>query len=237
MPADDAAPTITSATSGAIDDARYGPDIPTEGELRLLGDISGRRLLELGCGPEPSAIAFAKQGAVAIAVDTSAERVALARRRCEREGVRVELHHADLADLAFVRAESIDVVFSALAFGTVSDLNRLFRQIHRVLKANATLLFSVRHPTAHLVDPESDQPLVVRRSYFDRGPRLDEGEGGPEHHHTFADLFTGLTRARFRVDAVLEPEPLVGGPRSPHWREAYRHVPSTLIMRARKDGM
>ena len=28
----------------------YGPDIPTEGELRLLGELRGRRVVELGCG-------------------------------------------------------------------------------------------------------------------------------------------------------------------------------------------
>lgn len=235
VPSDDALSTTSPA--GPIDDARYGPDIPTEADLRLLGDMSGRRVLELGCGAEPSAIAFAKQGAVAIALDTSAERLALARRRCEREGARVELHHADLADLAFVRAESIDVVFSALAFATVSDLNRLFRQIHRVLKGNGTLAFSIRHPSMHLVDPYSEQPLVVRRSYYDRAVRQPEGNGEAEHHHTLADLFTGLTRARCRVDAVLEPEPVPGAPRSPHWREVYRYVPSTLILRARKDGL
>lgn len=228
----------TPTTSAPIEAARYGPDIPTEAELRLLGDLSGRRVLELGCGAEPSAIAFAKQGAATIAVDPSAEQLARARRRCEREGARVELHNSDLADLAFVRAESIDVVFSALAFSTVGDLNRLFRQIHRVLKANGTLTFSIRHPAVQLVDPDGDQPLVVRRSYFDRAVRPAADDGGEvEHHYTFADLFTGLTRARCRVDAVLEPEPTPGAPRSPHWREVYRHVPSTLILRARKDGL
>ena len=30
--------------------AHYGPDIPTEAELRLLGDLRGKKVLELGCG-------------------------------------------------------------------------------------------------------------------------------------------------------------------------------------------
>src|SRR3954470_2423124 len=32
------------------DVAHYGPDIPTEADLRLLGDLNGKRVLELGCG-------------------------------------------------------------------------------------------------------------------------------------------------------------------------------------------
>lgn len=47
----------------------------------------------------------------------------------------------------------------------------------------------------------------------------------------------GLLRANYRVDAMIEPEPLPGGPRSQHWRDTYRYVPRTLIMRARKEGI
>ena len=57
----------------AEDVARYGPDIPTESELKLCGNVEGKRLLELGAGAQGS-IAFAKQGAHTIAVDSSTER-------------------------------------------------------------------------------------------------------------------------------------------------------------------
>ena len=51
------------------------------------------------------------------------------------------------------------------------------------------------------------------------------------------DIFTGLTRANFRVDTVLEPDPLPSGPRSMHWSENFRKIPRTLIVRARKEGI
>src|SRR6059058_6554258 len=88
------------------DVAHYGPDIGTEADFRLLGRLDGKRVLELGCGGAQCSIAFAKQGAHAIGVDFSAEQLAFARRLCEREEVKVELHHGDLADLAFVRADT-----------------------------------------------------------------------------------------------------------------------------------
>src|SRR5207253_10547158 len=124
------------------DIAHYGPDIGTEADFRLLGDLKGKRVLELGCGGGQCSIAFAKQGATAIGIDFSAEQLAFAKRLCEREEVRVELREGDLADLAFLRAESVDVVFSAYAFGFVEDLNRVFRQVHRVLKPGGPLVFS-----------------------------------------------------------------------------------------------
>jgi SAM-dependent methyltransferase len=153
--------------------------------------------------------------------------------------VKVELHHGDLADLAFLRADSIDVAFSAYAFGYIEDLGRVFRQVHRVLKTGAPLVFSLPHPAYDMIDDDdAEEPLLVRRSYFDTTPIDYEwnGIGFTDYHHTLSDLFMGLTRTSYRVDTILEPEPVMKGPRSQHWREAFRMVPRTLIIRARKEG-
>ena len=251
MPTDKAVPTdngaawdkYSAAYQAAVrlstDVAHYGPDIATEAELRLLGHLRGKRVLELGCGGAQTSIAFAKQGAHAIGVDASGEQLGFARRLCEREGVKVELHHGDLADLAFLRADSIDLVFSAGAFGFVDDLNRVFRQVHRVLRRGAPFVFSLPHPAWRLVDPDDEGPLLVRRSYFDRSPidREIDGIAFTDHHHTVGDIFAGLTRTNFRVDTVLEPEPDSKGPHSWFWRETFPYVPRTLIIRARKEGL
>jgi SAM-dependent methyltransferase len=218
---------------------QYGPDIPTEAELRLLGTLAGKRVLDLGCGSGQAAVVFAKQGAHAIALDPSSEQLAAAKKRCEREQVRVELHQGDLADLAFMRADSADLVFSAWAFNGVSDLNRVFRQVHRVLKQGAPLVFSVPHPAYDIIDDsDPEQPLLIRRSYFDRSP-VDESGETPfgDHHHTLSDLFMGLVRNNFRVDMLLEPESQGEGPFTPYWREAFLWIPRTLIVRARKEGI
>jgi hypothetical protein len=54
---------------------------------------------------------------------------------------------------------------------------------------------------------------------------------------TIGALFTALGRANFRVDTVLEPQPAAGGPRGSAWHDHMRYVPSTLIIRARKQGI
>jgi ubiquinone/menaquinone biosynthesis C-methylase UbiE len=218
--------------------AHYGPDIPTEAELRLLGDLKGKKVLELGCGGAQCSIAFAKQGATAIGVDFSPAQLAYARRLCEQEQVRVDLREGDLADLAFLRADSIDLVFSAYAFGYVQDLNRVFRQVHRVLKVGAPLVFSLTHPAYDMIDDVTEPALLVRRSYFDRSPIEFDWAGltFTAYHHTFSEMYMGLVRASYRIDLVLEPEPDRGGPHSPAWREACNFVPRTLIVRARKEG-
>ena len=55
----------------------YGDDVPDESELRLCGDVAGKRVVELGLGAgPPNAITFAALGAKTMAVDPSSDRVA-----------------------------------------------------------------------------------------------------------------------------------------------------------------
>ena len=63
-PADAAVPTDVVA---------YGPDIPDESSLRLLGPLDGRRVLLLGCARGHTSVALASQGAHVIVVDTDLE--------------------------------------------------------------------------------------------------------------------------------------------------------------------
>ncbi|MHB8293670.1 MAG: class I SAM-dependent methyltransferase [Acidimicrobiales bacterium] len=227
-----------SSRSLATDVAHYGPDIGTEADFRLLGDLKGKRVLELGCGGAQCSIAFAKQGAIAIGIDFSARQLAFARRLVEREKARVELHQGDLADLAFLRANTIDLAFSAFAFGYVQDLGRVFRQVHRVLRVGGALVFSLPHPAYDLIDDTSPEPLLVRRSYFDREPIDYEHDGiaFTDYHHTLSDLFILLVRVGYSIDTLLEPPPSAGATRSPDWRPAFELLPRTLIVRAKKEA-
>jgi len=222
----------------SLDVVNYGPDIPTEADLRLLGPLDGKRVLELGCGGGPMAVAMAKQGARVIAVDESTEQVAHARQLAEREEVKVELHQGDLADLAFVRADTIDAAISVYSLGAVADLARVFRQVHRVLRPEAALVLSLPHPAFRAID-RTDKPPVVQRKYFDSSPLPWSigADSGNDYPVTIGELFTTLTRANFRVDALLEPEPTKAGHRSRYWTETMQWVPATLIVRARKQGI
>ena len=225
----------SGADTGAV---HYGPDIATEAELRLLGTVAGKRVLDLGCGTGRASAVLAQQGAHVIGLDPSTELLTAARRHASQAGIKVEFHQGDLADLAFMRADSVDLVFSAWAIGGAPDLNRVFRQVHRVLKQGTPFVFSMSHPAYDIIDDEHpDQPLQIRRSYFDRSPVDDSGETPfGEHHHTVSDVFMGLTRNNFRVDVLLEPESNPAAP-SPHWREAFLWLPRTLVVRARKEGI
>lgn len=220
----------------SCDVAHYGPDIGSEADLRLLGDLRAKRVLELGCGGGQCSIAFAKAGATAIGIDFSAHQIAYARRLAEREQVKIELRQGNIADLAFLRAETIDLVFSADTFGFVEDLRRVFRQAHRVLKVGAPFVFSLPHPAYAMID---DTTTEIVRSWFDRSPIEYDKEGAAftEYRHSIPEIYADLLRTGYRVEAILEPEPNEAGPRSAHWRDAFLMVPHTLVIKARKEGV
>jgi SAM-dependent methyltransferase len=218
--------------------AIYGADLPTEDDLRLLGDLEGTRVLDLGCGAGHNAVVFSRQGAKVIAVDGSAARLATARQRAEDAGARIEWHQADLAELAFLRSDSVDAAVSVMALAEVDDLARVFRQVHRVLKPESPFVFTVPHPAFAMFDPTGADPLRVQRAYDDEAPRtwpLGDDEV-VDHPRTISTLFTTLHRSNFRVDQLLEPVAPPTGGRSPWFTEAMRYVPATVLFRARKQG-
>ena len=74
--------TLSGPDADALpDDIVFGSGIPGESELRLIGDLDGRRVLELGCGAGHNAIRMAKAGAKVIAVDASAAQIGPCPRR------------------------------------------------------------------------------------------------------------------------------------------------------------
>ncbi len=203
----------------------YGPDIADESAFRLLGTLEGKRVLELGAGGGASTVAIARQGAHVITVDPSLERLDQVRFACETAEVKAELHQSDLAELAFIRADQIDVALAVYSLAGVDDLDRVFRQVHRVLRPSCHLVIALPHPAFN---------VVRAGSYFDNAPV--PYDGGVEHPRTIGEVFTSLTRANFRVDTLLEPEPSEG-PRSTLWDDHMSEVPATLVIRGRKEGL
>jgi SAM-dependent methyltransferase len=231
-----------AARRGGIADTdvvSYGPDVPTETDLRLCGDVRGKRVLDLGCGAGENAIAFAKQAAHVIAVDVSAGQLRLARKLADAAEVRVEWHQSDAADLAFLRADSIDVAFAAGLLGEVDDVDRLLRQVQRVLRPGSPFVFSFDHPVALALGRDVVAPgalplgrLELRRSYFETTPVeiVRDGEQIRVWPRTIAEVFSALHRAGLRIDALLEPEPARTADPGPQ-------VPPVVIWRARKEGV
>lgn len=189
----------------------FGRDVPDDRELRLCGDISGgKRALELGVSRQQNAIAFALAGAKSLAVDPDARKIEQLRTAANRCEVKVECHASELADLQFATSGSFELVVANHTLVKIDDLGRLLRQVHRVLKASYPFVIAVPHPFAGI--HTTDQYGSKVHTYGTVG-------------RTIGDWFTHLGRANFRVDQIYELGVTEISP-----------VPTTLVLRARKEG-
>lgn len=193
-------------------------------ELGLLGDLRRRRVLQLGWEGPDQALELLKTGAGVVMVEPSPQAVTSARRFSEAEEMKLDLHQADVADLAFLRADTIDVALASSALAQVEDLRRLFRQVNRVLHPGGNFSVRIPHPVSTAIEHDSDPPLL-RRSYFE-----GSADGSSGRSWTIEEIFTGLSRSGFEVDSLLElVDPERPGP-------AQRLYPDILLVRAKKKG-
>jgi SAM-dependent methyltransferase len=253
MPGDEPTPTelnrrlwnASSATYQAahhdelIDDVLWGPSMPPESVLNVLGrDVASQDILELCCGGGQSAVHLAQRGANVTGVDFSEKQLEFARRFAASKGVRIRFEQGDVRDLSAFRSDSFDIAFSAFALGFVEDLEATFHEASRVLRRGGLFAFSWASPIFACVTAASNGALQVARSYFNRSPIVtDEPEGREvDFYRTYGDWLGALVRAGFVVTDILEPEPI---PQENSYRDGFplstiRMVPGTTIWRSRK---
>lgn len=191
---------------------RWGPEGVDETDLRLLGDLAGRRVLEFGCGAAQGARWCAGQGAHVIACDISGGMLAQARRLDREHGAGPAAYlRCDAAALPLADA-CVDVAFSAYgALPFVADSGAVLTEVARVLRPGGRLVFSLTHPVRWaLPDVPGPEGLVVRHSYFDRRPYVEQDEDGTpvyvEHHRTLGDRVREIVAAGLRLVDLVEPE-------------------------------
>ncbi len=223
------------------DAAHYGPRMPTEHDLRLLGEVQGKRILEIGCGGGQCSIAFAKEGAIVTGIDQSAAQLAFARQLATSENVKVDFVEADITTLPRVKTASQDAVFSAHALNYVEDIETCLAEVFRVLRPEGLFVFSTGHPVRAMLS-DAD-PLHIERSYWDEYQEWEWGEGSGvwmrSWDRTIEGWFSSLRRAGFEVDRILEPRMLSDAHDDTWDHSGYSLLqgpmaPTTLIFRAVK---
>ncbi len=187
------------------------PEGLREADVRLLGDLAGARVLEIGAGAAQCTRWLVSQGVRALATDVSGGMLAAGARLDEATGVGTGRVQADARALPFA-AGSFDVAFTAFgALPFVPDATRVHAEVARVLRPGGRWVFATTHP---LRWPFPDDPgeggLTATRSYFDRTPYVETAAGGgvlyAEYHRTLGDLVAEVVGAGLVIDRFVEPE-------------------------------
>jgi SAM-dependent methyltransferase len=157
-----------------VDFVSYGNLAPGEDELRLLGDLRGQRVLDIGCGGGHNAVACARAGATVVGLDISAVQLRAARRLAQTHGVEVEWLHGDGMSLQGWQAARFDLILAIQVLPYVDGVATLLHITRNLLQPGGRLVFSIDHPIRNcFIDSDADElsPYPVR-SYFDTQPLL-----------------------------------------------------------------
>jgi malonyl-CoA O-methyltransferase len=131
---------------------------------RLVGNVRGLAVADIGCGTGRHALRLAAAGANVQALDFSE---AMLQRAREKTGAsQIVLHVHDLAKPLPFPNETFDRVVCGLVIDHISDLDGLFREMHRVCRSAGFVVISVMHPAmmlrgvqARFKDPASGREI------------------------------------------------------------------------------
>jgi SAM-dependent methyltransferase len=236
---DAAAPAYLAEHGADLGDADFlwGPEGLRETDARLLGEVRGRRVLEIGCGSAPCARWLRRDGADVVALDLSAGMLARAAELNRSTGIHVPLVQADAGALPLGDG-AVDLACSAFGgLPFVADVEGALREVARVLRPGGRFAASVNHPMRWPF-PDSPDPedLQIVSSYFDRTPYVETDDVGGtvyvEHHRTIGDWVRAVVRAGLVLADLVEPEWTPGRTETwGQWSPARGAlVPGTLIL-------
>ena len=200
----DAYDSMAEAYAAAIEENPRSTYYERPAIMDLLPDVSGRRVLDAGCGPGVMMEWLLGQGANVVGVDVSANMLELAE---QRVGDAAVLHMADLEQpMPFLADSSFDVILTSGTLGYVRDWLTVFREFSRVLKPGGCVVFSVGHPCSEYTLNETDDYFSTElREYTWRGL------GAPIvvscYRRPLSQMTDPIVRAGFSIERVIEPVP------------------------------
>ncbi len=199
------ADAYSAANESSLFNAYYNqPEI-----LRLAGDVSGRRILDAGCGSGPLSAALRDKGAAVAGFDASAAMVDLARQRLGDDG---DVRVADLGGPLPFADDEFDDVVASLVLHYVEDWGGALAELRRVLKSGGRLILSVIHPSVYaIVYPEAD--YFAHTKYSEDYTFNGQSVVLTYWHRPLHAITDAFISAGFRIAAVSEPPPAPDTPR------------------------
>jgi SAM-dependent methyltransferase len=138
-----------------------------ERELKVLGSVRGKRMLELGCGAAHWSIALAGRRAQPIGMDNSLKQLFHATESINSSRARVPLVQAVAEFLPF-RDETFDVVFCDYGAMSFADPALTVPEAARVLRGDGLFAFSTTTPFLNACWPDGSDEVTrtLHNSYF-----------------------------------------------------------------------
>ncbi|MEL6556943.1 MAG: class I SAM-dependent methyltransferase [Bacteroidota bacterium] len=173
--------------------------------LSLIGDVTGKNILDAACGPGKYAEILMTDGATVTGVDLSPKMIECARKRNPNNG---NFFVHDLSEpFDMFEDQSYDIILSALAMHYLEDWHPTIKEFHRLLKPGGSVVISIEHPFF-------EYNYFNSRQYFSVEPvkATWRGFGKKVEVHSYRRpldyCISAFTENGFYIDRLLEPKPV-----------------------------
>jgi SAM-dependent methyltransferase len=224
----------------AVEEMFWGVFGIPDTELRVLGDIDGLDVVELGCGTAYVSARLARLGARPVGVDPTPAQLETARRCMAETGIEFPLVEA-AAESVPLADESFDLAISEHGASTWADPYRWIPEAARLLRRGGRLVFLHGTPFVYPHYPDvGDASRELQRPYFGMHRFQWTPDDGIEFQLTYGGWIDVLRGAGLAIERLVELQAPVGASRheyysdhDPEWATSW---PVEEIWVARKTG-
>lgn len=182
----------------------------------MLPDLTGKSIIDLGCGYGYNCIDFVQRGAKkVVGIDISQKMLEVAKRKSSDPNI--EYINMSITDISSLKGK-FDLVYSSLAFHYIEDFAQLVSDIYELLNKDAVLLYSQEHPIitatldgkGHFNRDENNNRISYTFSNYNQSGRREIHwiiDGVVKYHRPMGEILTTIAKAGFIIEHVNEPTP------------------------------
>jgi ubiquinone/menaquinone biosynthesis C-methylase UbiE len=226
--------------------------------FKLIGNVKGKRVLDLACGEGYNTRVLAKKRATVVGVDFSEKLIELARHLETEERSGIIYYVADVTNMEKMQSNHFDLVTCFMALQDIEYYREAIFEVARVLKENGRFIFSIPHPcfidhvvkdrgsiTRWIYEDGTQEKSFVIGQYFGIGryevqwdmERIAKPFKTTAFHRTLTDYFQSLHQSGLLVSRLVEPRPtLKVVSKYPSLRKRLR-IPQSIIIEAVKKEL
>lgn len=186
--------------------------------LEKLGNVIGKKILDLGCGEGGYARELTSRGADVVAVDCSQSSIDYSSEQAEKNGLTIQHYVRNSNDLYDIKECTFDLVLCSMMLMDCEDFEGTIKEVVRVLKPSGKLYASVLHPC---FDGDHREGIgrqgeginrqVVVKNYFEpstwKAPLPNGNTSVIWRHRTLEEYIKVFIKSGLVIEDLNEPRP------------------------------